>query len=61
MSQNGILIANNIQGRLIKVEVMGRDSDGQISEGIEVELAHGEFQEIAVPTNGMLQIVVKDN
>lgn len=64
MSQNpgGIFIANNVQGRLVKIEVLGRDEDGKfIDEGITVELSTGEFQEIALPVNGTLQVIIKDD
>lgn len=58
----GILVANNLPGRLLKVEVLGRDENGKfIDEGITIELAHGEFQEIAMPVNGTLQVMVKDD
>lgn len=56
---NGIIISNNIPGHLIKIEVKGRDENGQFTEISEVELTHGEFQEFNLPEGGSLQIFTK--
>lgn len=62
MSQGpgGIFIANNVKGRLVKIEVMGREG-GKFENIEEQELTTGEFHEIELPVNGMLQIIVKDD
>lgn len=57
---SGILIANDIPGRLIKIEIMGRDG-GKFSNIEEQELTTGEFHRIVLPENGMVQIIVKDD
>ncbi len=63
MSQDpgGVFIANNVQGRLIKIEIKGRDAEGKFTADAEYELTTGEFQEITLPVNGSLQIFVKDD